>query len=471
MLFNSVIFIIFACLFFAVWPCIKKWNNTAWAFLTVSSFVFYGWWNWYFLSLIIISGLIDYFAALAIVKKPDRKKLFLILSLLGNLGSLALFKYSGFVTENLDYVFGQLGFTTSLYNDIPHFFKIVPVGISFYTFQSMSYTIDVYKGKFKPTRNVLHFFAYLSMFPQLVAGPIVRACDLLPQLENMPDTTEESRWEGVKLILVGFFKKVVIADNLGIFVNTAFANVTAHSQTSYWWLMMIFFAVQIYCDFSGYSDIARGLAKWMGLEFPLNFNHPYVATSLSDFWARWHISLSTWFRDYVYLPLGGNRKGKVRTYVNLFVTMMLSGLWHGAAWNYIIWGGLHALFLMLEKLLKIPERVGKILFGKPILWALTMLQVMIGWVFFRADTLTEAVFILKMMFIPRDSLIPDRGGLALFYLGALILFEIFIAYNLWKKIRLSRKTRLVYEILFWPALAVIVIFLRGPAEQFIYFQF
>ena len=309
MLFNSLVFLVFAALFFGLWPLIKPRRNFRYLFLVTCSFVFYGWWDWRFLFLIIASGLLDFFSGMGMVAHPKAKKFYLALSIMGNIGSLMVFKYSGFFADNLSALLSLLGLDLELRAGIPSFVLILPVGISFYTFQSMSYTIDVYKNQLKPTRNVLHFFAYLSLFPQLVAGPIIRAADLLPQLAENRSTTEQQRWEGLHLIVHGFVKKVFIADNLAYFVTEAFTNPIHSESYLFWWVIMTAFAFQIYCDFSGYSDIARGLAKWMGYDFMVNFNHPYIATSLREFWSRWHISLSTWFRDYVYIPLGGSKGG------------------------------------------------------------------------------------------------------------------------------------------------------------------
>ncbi len=277
MLFNSLIFLVFGAVFFLILYFIRRSRipELRWGFLVAASFFFYGWWDWRFLFLILASGFIDYFGARGIARYPNRRKLFLVLSILGNLGSLAVFKYSGFVAENIDHLTHLVGMETNLAENVPEFMLLLPVGISFYTFQSMSYTIDVYRGMLKPTRSVLHFFAYLSLFPQLVAGPIVRARDLIPQLRQLRPTNELERWNGFKLIIIGFFKKVVLADNIAPLVNSGFANIHQTDNGPFWWMVMIGFGFQIYFDFSGYSDIARGLAKWMGLHFRLNFNHPY----------------------------------------------------------------------------------------------------------------------------------------------------------------------------------------------------
>ena len=365
MLFNSVIFLLFAALFFLGWQIANKQNNIRWFYLTAASLFFYGWWDWRFIFLIVASGLIDFWAGLAMQNRPHRKTLYLVASLAGNLGSLAAFKYSSFFAENIDLIAITLGQDWGVQERLPSALLILPVGISFYTFQSMSYTIDIYRGQLKPTKNILHFFAYLSMFPQLVAGPIVRARDILEQLKTKHIVTEQDRWDGTRLILGGYFKKVVIADNLGIVVERAFSSPDPSQSSVHWWAIAIAtaFAFQIYCDFSGYSDIARGLARWMGYRFKLNFNHPYIAVSIRDFWTRWHISLSTWFRDYVYIPLGGSRNGTFRSHLNMWITMIVSGVWHGAAWTFVIWGVLHALYLSLERLNRWPEQVAQLPLG------------------------------------------------------------------------------------------------------------
>ena len=320
MLFNSLTFIIFSALFFLIWPLLKYNSNLRFIYITVASFIFYGWWDWRFLFLIIFSGLIDFIAGIYMFSHPRYKKFILWISLTMNIGCLGIFKYTHFISENIEKLFAALGMNIQLLD--PGFHIILPVGISFYTFQSMSYTIDIYKGELKPTKNIFHFFSYLSLFPQLVAGPIVRAKDLIPQMEKWHPVSEQERWNGTKLIVFGFFNKMVIADNLAPFVSTAFSNPSNTTSSIYWWVVILSFSIQIYGDFSGYSDIARGLAKWMGYNFRLNFNHPYSSTSIREFWTRWHISLSTWFRDYVYIPLGGSKNGMMKGLLCMWVTML-----------------------------------------------------------------------------------------------------------------------------------------------------
>ena len=369
----------------------------------------------------------------------------------------------------------SIGIESSLSANINTFSIVLPVGISFYTFQSMSYTIDVYKGKMKPVKNLFLFFSYLSMFPQLVAGPIVRARDLFPQLIKHRIVTSTEKWNGLKLIVFGFFKKTVIADNLAPFVNEAFRLSNDIDSTIYWIFTMLCFALQIYFDFSGYSDIARGLAKWMGLHFRLNFNHPYLSFSLKEFWQRWHISLSTWFRDYVYIPLGGSRKGLYLGLLFMFLTMVISGLWHGAAWTFIIWGALHGLFLGIERVTKYNQYLGKFRFGKIILFFVVISQVCFAWVFFRSENLKQALFICDSLLSFNFNLsfisYSTRMANALFFFVIGIVFE--YGFLIGTKRLLYKRTVLVemLDIFVISIMIVACVFLRGPQSDFIYFQF
>jgi alginate O-acetyltransferase complex protein AlgI len=476
MLFNSFIFLVFGTVFFlGLWLIRKsKSPDLKWAYLVAASFFFYGWWDWRFLFLILASGFIDYFGALGIHRFPRRRKLFLVLSVVGNVGSLAVFKYSGFIAENLDHLLGLLGVTSKLAQNVPEFMLLLPVGISFYTFQSMSYTIDVYRRRLEPTRNVLLFFAYLSLFPQLVAGPIVRARDLMPQLKVLRPTSELERWNGFKLIIIGFFKKVVLADNIAPLVNSGFTNIHQTSNGPFWWVVVIGFAFQIYFDFSGYSDIARGLAKWMGLHFRLNFNHPYHSRSLREFWTRWHISLSTWFRDYVYIPLGGGRKGRLNAHLFMWVTMVVSGLWHGAAWTFVIWGALHAFYISLERLTKWPALLRRIPGGTLLSVLITNLLVLVGWVFFRADGWGDAVKILSDMFrFSREGpfVISDviRNGMV--WLSVSLLIEIITWFRIKPHLWLPPKLRKGADVAYVLLMLLACLYLRGEGNVFIYFQF
>ncbi|MGD0275007.1 MAG: MBOAT family O-acyltransferase [Syntrophales bacterium] len=449
----------------------KVGNTRRWSFIIVASFIFYGWWDWRFLFLLIGTGLIDFVAALAMEKWSRSRRQFLILSIGSNISSLAIFKYSGFIAQNIDHLFLNFGIVTYLHASLPDFTLILPVGISFYTFQSMSYTISVYWRKIPATRNILHFFAYLSMFPQLVAGPINRAADLLPKLMNYHSLTEEERWIGTRLIIRGFFKKMVLADNLAPIATAAFNSPVISDSPVYWWAITAAFAFQIYFDFSGYSDIARGLAKWMGYDLIVNFNQPYTSKSLQDFWTCWHISLSTWFRDYVYIPLGGSRLGKWRSHLNMWITMLISGLWHGAAWHFVMWSICHSFFLSLERITNLPKRLSASRIGQFASYVLVMIQVLIAWVFFRAENIGQAFQIIKTMFSFSTKLpmVPVPGGMAL--VAALVLFECMIFFKVDLLKRIPMRARLVTGPVLWGLAIAAIIFFRGPGSTFIYFQF
>ncbi len=467
MLFNSGTFFLFLLVFFCFWNILKHKPTSRWLTLTIFSGFFYGWWDWRFLFLIIFSGFVDYLTGLLIKQKPHHAKYFLTISLVTNILCLSIFKYSRFFASSFEQALASIGFQVDLVAALPTFTLILPVGISFYTFQSMSYSIDVYRGKIEPTRNILHFFSFLMMFPQLVAGPIVRASEILERLAQTPVTTEESCWRGTKLVIAGYFRKVVIADGVAPFVNKAFSSTIIDQGASFWWLVAIAFSIQIYFDFSGYSRIARGIATWMGYDLPVNFNYPYTSSSLSEFWSRWHISLSTWFRDYLYIPLGGSRASSLRTSFNLWVTMLVSGLWHGAAWTFIVWAAIHSLLLSLEKLTNWPSLVGKVpLIGRLVATGITLFQVLIAWIFFRANSFDQAIKILEEMF-------SFQGGINFVFTSHLqLLFVIAAVWEGFHYFKLSQRVRIgKLEILFYALIVLATIIFRGPGGEFIYFQF
>ena len=472
MLFNSLIFIIFGVIFYSVWVLLGRQRHRL-VWLTTMSLLFYGWGDWRFLFLLLGNGLIDFYAALLIERFPARKRWFLFASLAGNLGCLAVFKYLGFFTTNLN------ALTHALHSgwQVPIIQLALPFGISFYTFHSMSYTIDVYRGHMRPVHSLWRFLAFLSMFPALVAGPIMRGAKLLPQLEDFRRTTEQDRWDGLKLIAQGFFMKTIVADNLAPVVNEAFAAATPAASLPYWWLIVTMFAMQIYCDFCGYSLIALGLGRWLGLELPENFRHPYASRSIQEFWTRWHISLSTWFRDYVYIPLGGSRDGAAAAYRNMWLTMLISGLWHGADWTFIVWGAVHAAFLTFERMFKLPERLAQFAVGRFLAWTLLIVQVWIGWVFFRSDSLTQALRILGTMWDVRqlnpapvlELLALNQRAMAGFGVG--ILMELG-ASGWFSRLRLPRLMLVgVASALAVALILVTCVYWRGPGSAFIYFQF
>ena len=337
MIFHSLDYLVFFLATVTVyWRLPRRGQN---AFLVAASYVFYGYVHPWFVTLVVGTTVLDYWAGRGMEAQPQRKRLFLGLSLAGNLGLLGFFKYFNFFAENVHAALGLVGL--ALPTTVLH--VVLPVGVSFYTFQELSYTIEVYRGTLKARRDFLDFAAFVCFFPQLVAGPIERASRLLPQVERARVFSWDDARRATLLMIWGYFKKLVIADNVGVVANKVFA--LAHPSFPVLWAGVFAFAIQIYADFSAYSDIARGTARWLGFDLMVNFDQPYFARGPADFWRRWHISLSSWFRDYVYIPLGGSRSGPSRTVRNILVTFLLSGLWHGASWNYVFWGLYHGVLL------------------------------------------------------------------------------------------------------------------------------
>src|SRR5882672_1832242 len=412
MLFHTWVFFVFFAIVYPVFLLVRKNNRLMNIWLMIASYTFYGWWNPWYLLLLFGTSAIDYLMVLLMERKRSTRKLWLIISLVSNFGFLGYFKYSGFITDNLNALVAQLGYHFELWNPVEyankplHFFGapddwlftkvILPIGISFHTFQSMSYTIDAYRGTIQTERSFIRFLTFVSFFPQLVAGPIERAGNLLPQLQKTPTITREDITDGLSLFLVGFFKKVALADYLAKYVDAVYGT-PSQFQAPALLLATVAFGWQIYFDFSGYTDMARGIAEIMGFRLMLNFNNPYTATGLGDFWNRWHISLSTWFKDYVYFPLGGSRGGTFRTYFNMFLTMVISGIWHGAAWTFVIWGALHALGRCLTREVEqtefYRERIPRL-----VKQALVFTFVTFTWIFFRAQSLDDAQLIIRRIF-------------------------------------------------------------------------
>ena len=387
MLFNSFSFGYFLLISYLLyWLIFNRKLKARNLFLLAASYVFYGFWNWKLLILIVIVSATDFIFGRLIFdeENPKRRKSYLILSLVINLGILGFFKYFNFFIDSfyqLFHLFGSSGTFTPLN-------IILPVGISFYTFQGLSYVLDIYYRKFEPTKDVVAFFAFLSFFPQLIAGPIERARDLLPQFSTTKQFDYDATRKGLFLIAVGLFKKMVIADRLAIYVDAVFGDVAnVHGLPAL--MAVLFFTFQLYLDFSAYSQIAIGTAQLFGFRLSVNFNKPYLATSFKDFWARWHITLTNWFRDYLYFPLGGNRKGTFRTYLNIIIVFTVSGLWHGASWNFVIWGFLNGIFLSVFdkafhlKPKKLFPKIACCIFVVG-LWALSL-------VFFRSGTFHDAI--------------------------------------------------------------------------------
>lgn len=386
MLFHTWNFLLFFVITYFVYLCLRRTRyHLHW--LLICSYFFYGWWNPLYLLLIAYSTALDFFVVNR-MENSSHKKRWLVASIVNNLLLLGFFKYGGFVTDNLN------GFLSTVHApfDIPAPGILLPVGISFYTFQSMSYTIDFYRGTITRERSFVRFAAFVALFPQLVAGPIERAANLLPQLHGRPKICSKDLADGASLFIVGLFKKIALADYLALYVDPIYA-MPDHADGLSLALATFAFGWQIYFDFSGYTDMARGVARMLGLHLMINFNNPYLATGLGDFWHRWHISLSTWFRDYVYIPLGGNRRGPRAIYRNLLITMLLCGLWHGAAWTFVIWGALHAIGMIATRKLersrfyidRVPRFVKQwVVFG----------FVSFAWIFFRAENLGDAATIV-----------------------------------------------------------------------------
>ncbi len=408
MFFNSIEYLIFLLVCFILyWFVVQRHLKLQNAFVLVISYVFYGWWDWRFLSLIAFSTLVDYTVGIYIEKSSSssRRKALLMVSLIVNLGLLGFFKYCNFFIDSwvsFSANFGIEAHRSSL--DI-----ILPVGISFYTFQTLSYTIDVYRGRLKPSKSLVNFAAYVAFFPQLVAGPIERATNLLPQFSRKRVFNEKQAISGINLILWGLFQKVVIADSCATYVNTIFDHYENLNTTSLF-LGAFYFAFQIYGDFAGYSNIAIGTARLFGFDLMRNFNYPYFSRDIAEFWRRWHISLSTWFRDYLYIPLGGSRGNTWFQLRNVLIIFLVSGFWHGANWTFVVWGGLHALFfipvLLMNKNRKNLDQVAlesALPSSKEFFQMLiTFTLVVIAWVFFRADTVKEAFQYIKRLFLNLD---------------------------------------------------------------------
>lgn len=475
MLFNSIEFLLFLpTVFFLYWFVFKNQLRAQNVLLLVASYIFYGWWDWRFLSLIIASTFLDYFIAIQLGKTDisKKRKLLLGISLVGNLGMLGFFKYYNFFVSSWIEAWSSVGISmeASTLN------IILPVGISFYTFQTLSYTIDVYRKEMEPTKSFIDFAAFVTFFPQLVAGPIERASHLLPQFYKNRTFDYQNAVDGVKLIIWGMFKKVVVADNCAFFVNKIFENPEAYSSGELF-VGMVFFAFQIYGDFSGYSDIAIGLSKLFGFDLMVNFKFPYFSRDIAEFWRRWHISLSTWFRDYIYIPLGGSKGTQWFQIRNVMIIFLVSGFWHGANWTYVVWGLFHALLFLPLLLFNvnrshlITKSYGWLDFAKI---GVTFFVVCIGWVFFRSDSIADAFQYLAHMFelksLGLSLFYKTNANLMIFVLSVLSVGILSMQELLW----VIKKRDLPKISAFGALLLVLLIFFMGSFKNqmdFIYFQF
>ena len=488
MLFNSIEFAIFLPIVFLLyWFVFQKnlrWQNL---FIVFVSYIFYGWWDWRFLFLIVFSTMQDFAVSYWMSKEENegKRKLLLAVSVVTNLGFLGFFKYYNFFVENFITAFTFLGVRPNI-----HTMNILlPVGISFYTFQTLSYTIDVYRRNLEATKDFIAFSAFVSFFPQLVAGPIERATHLLPQFYKKRIFDYDKAVDGMRQILWGFFKKMVIADNCAVYANEIFANYETSSGSELF-LGAVFFSFQIYGDFSGYSDIAIGTSRLFGFDLMKNFHFPYFSRDVAEFWRRWHISLNTWFRDYLYIPLGGSRGGNYMRIRNTFIIFLVSGFWHGANWTFIVWGGLNALFIMPAIIFKTNRNnmdivaKGRLLpsFKDVLNIIITFLLVAFAWIFFRAENLEHAFNYISGIFSKSLFSVPgmNKAALATLILIAFLLFIEWLGrennYGI-EKLFLSdthkeSKLRTFFRWSFYAFIILLIgLFMQLEETPFIYFQF
>ena len=488
MLFNSLQFAIFFPIIIILYFITP--HKRRWILLLIASYYFYMCWKVDYIILIMISTLIDYICSnkMSKISKKRRRKKWLLLSLFSNLGILFGFKYFNFFSENIQTLFNNY----NIFYEMPFFNVLLPVGISFYTFQTLSYTIDVYNNKTPAQKHLGVFAVYVSFFPQLVAGPIERSNHLLPQFFEKHVFSYNRVRAGLQKMLWGFFKKIVIADNLAILVDGVYNNIDNYSGITLI-VATIFFTFQIYCDFSGYSDIAIGTAKTMGFELRENFKRPYFSKSIREFWQRWHITLSTWFRDYVYIPLGGNRVVKWKWYYNILITFLLSGLWHGANWTFIVWGALHGTYLIVALILSNPKKTlanfikkQSVFLNKCLDVSTTFILVAFAWIFFRANNIEDAIYIINNL--PSGfKEVSNLGELKMQFRGigifqedlikCLVLICVLFIYStyersgdVWKK--LEDKPKWVrWSIYYLLVFGILFIAPHSNVNNFIYFQF
>ncbi len=470
LIFNSKEFLVLFIIFYGIYILRRKAYYFRIIYVSLFSLYFYYKCSGFYFGLLIFSSVVDYYIASYIYNSESKstKKLALFLSVFINLGLLFYFKYTNFFIENIN-------FLTS--GNLKNLDIFLPIGISFYTFQTMSYTIDVYRNKLKPTNNFLEFLFFVSFFPQLVAGPIVRASQFIPQIAKTPRLSDYRLDKALLLIMGGLIKKVIISDYISVnFVDRIFDAPEKYSAFENL-LGTYGYTIQIYCDFSGYSDMAIGLALLMGFTLPSNFRSPYQSTSITEFWRRWHISLSTWLRDYLYISLGGNRKGQIRTYINLFLVMFFGGLWHGASWKYVLWGMMHGTMLAIERFFKQFINIPKNKLTTFTKWFLTLHFVIFCWIFFRASNYDTAILIIKNIgnIFNENIDILHRISEYRYILGIIIFAFIthltpnkyfFIGYKIFKKMNVIFKV-VLFSFVMW----LVYLFINSEVQPFIYFQF
>lgn len=482
MLFNSIDFGIFLPIVFILyWLVANKNLKLQNLLIVVASYIFYGWWDWRFLSLIFFSSLVDYFIGLGLLKQENqtKRKILLWTSILVNLGFLGFFKYYNFFLDNFVTAFSFFG--TEIKASSMNI--ILPVGISFYTFQTMSYSIDVYRRKLEPTKDLIAFSAFVSFFPQLVAGPIERATHLLPQFYTKRIFDYTKAVDGMRQILWGLFKKIVIADNCAEYANQIFNNSAEYSGSTLV-LGAIFFTFQIYGDFSGYSDIAVGTSRLFGFDLMRNFNFPYFSRDIAEFWRRWHISLSTWFRDYLYIPLGGSHGGTAMKVRNTFIIFIVSGFWHGANWTFIVWGALNAIYF-LPLLLSNSNRTyletvaqGKIFpsLKEFFLMLMTFAMTVFAWIFFRANDIGHAVSYIGEILSPSLFTVPQFSNISgamvtLMLIGVFVLVEWSGRTGQYAISNIGLNWKRPVRFAMYYAIIIAIFYFGGKEQQFIYFQF
>ena len=473
MLFNSFEFLVFFPIVCIIYFALGK-NKYRNPFLLIASYYFYMNWKPIYALLILTSTVLTYFCGLLVqynFKREKKKKLFLTLSLIINFSILFLFKYYNFINESIWDLMSSLGIRW----DVPNLDLLLPVGISFYTFQAVGYTIDVYRGTIQAERDFSTYALFVSFFPQLVAGPIERAKNLLPQFHKEHVFNYDNFTSGFKLMLWGFFMKLCVADRLGEYVDAVYNNVDAHNGTSLL-IASVLFTFQIYCDFGGYSNIAIGVARILDYDLMVNFRRPYFSESVKDFWRRWHISLSSWFSDYVYIPLGGSRVKYIRHLLNLLITFLVSGIWHGANWTFVLWGGLHGCFLIIHNIFKRFTPPPQLLYQSCVFRIIKIgscfVCVVFGWIFFRANNVNEAFTIISKIFM--DHRAPFIAPMALGYgaLSLLILFVKDFVDEYYPQVRFLNSSNKLLSIVVSASLVIYIILLGAiDNSQFIYFQF
>lgn len=475
MIFNSIEFLVFLPVVFSLyWFVFKKNLRLQNLFVVVASYFFYGWWDWRFLFLIAFTSLCSWGCGLLIKKHQDNEKpktalAINIANIVANLLILGIFKYYNFFIDSFFDIF------PTLRNDNLLIKVILPVGISFYTFQALSYSIDVYRNKIEPTKDIIAFFAFVSFFPQLVAGPIERATNLLPQFQRKRSFNYATAVDGCRQMLWGFFKKMVVADNCAIFVDQIWNDIQNYSGSTLL-VAAILFSFQIYCDFSGYSDIAIGCAKLFGIKLKRNFNVPYFSRDIAEFWRRWHISLTTWFRDYIYIPLGGSRVPKGKVIRNTFIIFLVSGFWHGANWTFIVWGAFHAI-LFLPLILRGKNRkytdnvaTNRILptIKELLQMSFTFLLAVLGWIIFRSNDISQTIQIFSSIFSTSLFQVPVLSKNFIFVFVMLVVE--WLNRDKEHPFQISIKSKFLRYVLYYAIMLTIILF-SGNQETFIYFQF